>query len=365
MMRVLSLFSGIGGFDLGLERTGGFHTVAFCENATFPRAILAKHWPGVPCYDDVRTLTGARLAADGIAVDAICGGFPCQGISAAGRGAGLADARSGLWSEYARIIGEVRPRLVLIENSPNLRTRGADRVCGDLEVHGYAWWAGVVGAVHVGAPHKRNRAWIVAHTMRGGLQGAELSAPQAGIGRRLAYAGAAAMADTGCQHGDRGPDVRARDGIANGRGFADGQEANSAAERRGEHVADPDCLRKLQPAWSVGQQRRWAGNESGDAPHTHGPRLEIVQHGPSTQRPPVVRDNAWGTFGGLGGTTDGISPGLDRPAPWERGTPRTAPRQPHRKERLTALGNAVVPQVAEVIGRAVLAMLDAQAKAAA
>jgi DNA (cytosine-5)-methyltransferase 1 len=87
--RVLSLFAGIGGFDLGLERTGGFKTVAFCEIDPFCRRVLAKHWPGVPCYDDVRQLTGERLAADGIAVDVICGGFPCQDISIVGKRAGL------------------------------------------------------------------------------------------------------------------------------------------------------------------------------------------------------------------------------------------------------------------------------------
>lgn len=79
-LRVLSLFAGIGGFDLGLERTGGFKTVAFCEIDPFCRRVLAKHWPEVPCYDDVRELTAERLAADGIAVDVICGGFPCQDV---------------------------------------------------------------------------------------------------------------------------------------------------------------------------------------------------------------------------------------------------------------------------------------------
>ena len=105
-LRVLDLFSGIGGFSLGLERTGGFETVAFCEIEPFPRRVLAKHWPEVPQYDDVRTLTAARLAADGIAVDVITGGFPCQDISLAGKGAGLAGSRSGLWSEIARLSGE-------------------------------------------------------------------------------------------------------------------------------------------------------------------------------------------------------------------------------------------------------------------
>ena len=123
-MKVLDLFSGIGGFSLGLERTGGFETVAFCEIEEYPRRVLAKRWPDVPCYEDVRTLTAERLAADGIAVDVICGGFPCQDISTAGKGAGLAGERSGLWSEIARLVGELRPSYVIVENVSALLGRG-------------------------------------------------------------------------------------------------------------------------------------------------------------------------------------------------------------------------------------------------
>src|SRR5690554_7851105 len=115
-LKVLDLFSGIGGFSLGLERTGGFETVAFCEIEPFPRRVLAKHWPEVPCYDDVRELTAARLAADGISVDVICGGFPCQDISSSGAKAGLEGKRSGLWIEYCRLIGELRPAYTVVEN---------------------------------------------------------------------------------------------------------------------------------------------------------------------------------------------------------------------------------------------------------
>ena len=101
-LRLLDLFSGIGGFSLGLERTGGFETVAFCEIEEFPRKVLNKHWPEVPCYEDIRELNASRLGTDGIAVDAICGGFPCQDISTAGKGAGIEGERSGLWGQYAR-----------------------------------------------------------------------------------------------------------------------------------------------------------------------------------------------------------------------------------------------------------------------
>src|ERR1043166_1608528 len=114
-MNVLDLFSGIGAFSLGLERAG-MRTVAFCEIDPYCRAILRKRWPGVPCYDDVRTLTAAHLTSDGIRVDVMCGGFPCQDLSVAGLGAGLAGERSGLWSDYARLIGELRPSYVIVEN---------------------------------------------------------------------------------------------------------------------------------------------------------------------------------------------------------------------------------------------------------
>jgi DNA (cytosine-5)-methyltransferase 1 len=165
LLRVLDLFSGIGGFSLGLERTGGFETVAFCEIEPFPRRVLAKHWPEVPCYEDVRELTAARLVADGVSgIDVICGGFPCQDISAAGKGAGLAGERSGLWREYSRIIGEIRPRFVLVENVRALLHRGMGEVLGQLSKWGYdAFWR-VIPASRVGLPQKRERVWILAYS---------------------------------------------------------------------------------------------------------------------------------------------------------------------------------------------------------
>ena len=162
-LRVLDLFSGIGGFSLGLERTGGFETVAFCEIEPFPRRVLAKHWPEVPCYHDVRELTAARLAANGIAVDVICGGFPCQDISTAGKRAGLAGERSGLWSEIVRLVCELRPRFVIVENVSALLFRGMGEVLGDLAESGYdAEWR-CIPAADLGAPHNRDRIWIVAY----------------------------------------------------------------------------------------------------------------------------------------------------------------------------------------------------------
>lgn len=154
----LSLFSGIGGFDLAAERAG-FETVAFVELDPFCRRVLEKHWPGVPKHDDVRTF---RWAGE---VTVISGGFPCQDVSRCNPGerSGLAGEHSGLWSEFARLIGEVRPRFVVVENVPELLVRGIDRVLRDLADVGYdAEWHGVPAAA-VGAPHLRARQWILAY----------------------------------------------------------------------------------------------------------------------------------------------------------------------------------------------------------
>ena len=177
---VLDLFSGIGGLSLGLH-WAGMRTLAFCESDPFARGVLRRHWPGVPCYPDIRTLSAAGLAADGVPrPDLVCGGFPCQDSSLAGRGAGMAGGRTGLWSHMARLVAELRPRWVVAENVPGLRGRGADRVLGDLEAAGYAGWALVVGAAHAGAPHRRARVWVVAQALAADAGGAGLEAGQPG-----------------------------------------------------------------------------------------------------------------------------------------------------------------------------------------
>ena len=168
MLKVLDLFSGIGGFSLGLERTGGFETVAFCEIEKYPQKVLAKHWPGVPIYNDVMELTNDRLRADGIFPDIITGGFPCQDISVAGNQKGIGEGtRSGLWSECARLVGEIRPRYAIFENVTALLS-GADgkwfeRVLWDLSEVGYdAEWH-CISASELGAYHHRDRVWIIAY----------------------------------------------------------------------------------------------------------------------------------------------------------------------------------------------------------
>lgn len=161
--KVLDLFSGIGAFTLGLERTGAFEAAAFCEMEPFARRVLQKHWPEVSCYHDIRELSAARLSADRITVDAICGGFPCQDISTGGKGAGIHGSRSGLFFEVIRLIGELRPGLVILENVTALLCRGLDVVLGALAALGYdAEWH-CIPATARGYPHERDRIWIVAY----------------------------------------------------------------------------------------------------------------------------------------------------------------------------------------------------------
>ena len=247
-LRVLDLFSGIGGFSLGLERTGGFETVAFCEIEPFCQKVLAKHWPGVPCYDDVRTLTAERLAADGIAVDVITGGFPCQDISVAGKQAGIGEGtRSGLWSECLRLVGEIRPQDAIFENVSNLLSGPTERPGGwfatilrDLADIGYNVEWHDIPASYIGAWHRRGRVWILAYPDQ----------------------------DSGQQGFPKGAILRQR------------------------HVQEQ----------STRSFEKWPGRSDLPAPV-------------------------------LCGTDDGI---------------------PHLRDRIAALGNAVVPQIPELIGRAIL-----------
>jgi len=162
-MEVLDLFSAAaGGWSLGMHRAG-FQTVAACESVAWRRALYAQNNPGVILYDDVRTLTAERLRADlGFLPGYVVGSPPCQDISSANtKGRGVEGERSGLYFEAVRIIGEVRPRWFALENSANLRTRGADAVITALEGISYACWPLVVRAGDVGANHERPRAWLI------------------------------------------------------------------------------------------------------------------------------------------------------------------------------------------------------------
>lgn len=157
-----SVFTGIGGIDLGFEQAG-LDIAWQCEKDPACRQVLASHWPDVPCYDDVETLTGDRLAT----VDVLCGGFPCQDISVAGRRAGLAGNRSGLFHQFARLAAQIRPRWLVIENVPGLLSSNNGRdmgtVVGVLADIGYGWAYRVLDAQHFGVAQRRRRLFIVGH----------------------------------------------------------------------------------------------------------------------------------------------------------------------------------------------------------
>lgn len=295
-LRVLDLFSGIGGFSLGLERTGGFETVAFCEIEDYPRRVLAKHWPKVPCYHDVRDLTADTLARDGIAVDVICGGFPCQDISFAGKRAGLEGARSGLWSEYRRIVGELRPRFVIVENVPGLLNLGMGTVLGDLAALGYDAVWDCVPACAVGAPHRRDRVWIIAY-------------PNGEPIREQSIGELGSKSQTFARD-DRPPAHTYRKGQHDG-------ALNAEVGGASEFVADADIYNEHERCGSVQMGRERRPSKTEDNGHAAG-----------TQ---------WLAEPDVGRVANGV---------------------PARVDRLKGLGNAVVPQIPEIIGNAILRSLN-------
>jgi DNA (cytosine-5)-methyltransferase 1 len=170
-LKVLDLFSGIGMFSYGLERTGLYKTVAFCEWDKTCQEVLKKHWPSVYCYKDIEHLEwrdnhlySNECGVESLtSVDVICGGFPCQDISYAGKGDGIEGSRSSYWKHYWRLINEIKPKAAIIENVSALRRRGLDVVLSDLDEIGYdAEWH-CIPASYVGACHQRDRVWILAY----------------------------------------------------------------------------------------------------------------------------------------------------------------------------------------------------------
>jgi len=166
-LKVLDLFSGIGGFSLGLERTGGFETVAFCEIEEFPRKVLAKHWPEVPQYEDVTTSDFRHLKS----VDMVTAGFPCQDASFAGKGAGLAGERTRLFWHILRTVRMVGQPKLLLENVAALLDRGMGTVLGALAQIGYDTEWHCIPSSYVGGWSKRDRVWIYANSNNEHSQG--------------------------------------------------------------------------------------------------------------------------------------------------------------------------------------------------
>ena len=312
-MRVLSLFSGIGGFDIGLERAG-MQTVAFCEFEPYCQAVLKRHWPEVPIYDDVRTLSADTLRRDGVwPIDVIAGGFPCQDLSYAGKRAGIEGERSGLWSEFARLIGEVRPRFALMENVPGLLSAGHGRVLGDLAALGYDATWDCIPASAVGAPHRRDRVWIVAHSNNGQRVGSF---------------------DAVCAR---------RDTV--GAGGEDVAHADNARLEGWQRGGVPKCASQWI-AWPRGAS----------SPHTASAKRARQRPVTGWQQSGLADNSRRKPEPRLGRVADGVSHWVD-PSAWlaePEGVPRVATGIENRASRLKALGNSIVPQVAFLIGQAVM-----------
>ena len=290
MMNHLDLFSGIGGFALGLQRTGGFKTIGFCDFDAKTHPVLKKNFPGVPIYDDVRTLKGADIGT----VDIVTGGFPCQDLSVAGKGAGLKGERSGLWYEMHRIIKETRPKWVIAENVAVLRSRGLDEVLGSLAEIGYdAEWH-CIPACSVGAPHRRDRIWIVAYPNGSVATNGGQCQDSQGEGN-----------SRGTEQGRSGPDDR--------QGCI--RSSGSSAENALAYTSSE--------GWE-GRLHRWAN------PKRKG-QLGYLGCCSTVDGQPT--EDWWTSEPSVGRVADGV---------------------PNRVDRLKQLGNALVPQIVTIIGSAIL-----------
>jgi DNA (cytosine-5)-methyltransferase 1 len=302
-LRLLDTFSGIGGFSLAARWLGGFETVQFVERDPFCQRILRKHWPTVPIHDDICTFNPEPGSAD-----VVVGGFPCQDISQAGKGAGLAGERSGLFYELLRVVRVVGPRYVVLENVAAILGRGLDEVLGALAEAGYdAEWA-CIPASAVGACHQRDRWWCVAYPSgtdgarraEGAGRGISGEADAGGCGIPAICGIADTVANTqssrwGARPGQgTGPAGHKGQGAGNG---AAGSTANAYHQRQQEQHLAAIAGGEGWPRW-------------GDAPRRLNPDWRAYVSEPVLHR-----------------GDDGLS---------------------NRVDRLRALGNAVVPQVAAI-----------------
>ena len=306
-MKVLDLFSGIGGFSHGLDKVG-FKTVAFCEMDKYCKLVLQKHWKGVKIYNDVKELKGEEIIKEHGTIDIVVGGFPCQPFSIAGARKGTDDNRH-LWPEMFRIIKELKPRWVIGENVRGIVSiqNGMvfENVCTDLEGEGYEVRAFNIPAAGVGAPHKRERVWIVANSRRTLRQGSELEGENANEGGQ----------ENAYQH----------------------QRSSGTPEY---NVADTNTGLSEQSNQEVQARGNTLNSSSGDVADTNSQRQQeqcgtesVQEEGNESQRSSSqARHTGWESEPDVGRVAHGLS---------------------GRVHRLKALGNSIVPKIAEEIGRAI------------
>jgi DNA (cytosine-5)-methyltransferase 1 len=336
----LALFAGAGGGILGGHLLG-WRTVCAVERDAYAAAILAQRQNDgclepFPIWSDVETFDGKPWC--GI-IDVVSGGFPCQDISAAGKGAGIEGKRSGLWKQMARIIGEVRPRYAFVENSPCLVRRGLGRVLGDLAHMGFDAKWGIVSAANTGAPHLRERIWILAHSQ----------CPEWG-----------SQSSKGCDNQRRVDHDRIqtkREEMPSGSGTSGGVVSDSTsrgftvlwgASRKTRHVdgvyetmADSDGARELQPEGQQQEQRGRTGDGGEEVAHSDEVRLQ----GGGSNDEAQGRQNARGSSG----LCDGAQHGWN--TDWWESEPavgRVANGVAYRVDRIKAIGNGQVPAVVKL-----------------
>tara|TARA_A100001035_G_scaffold24360_1_gene16356 strand:+ start:1142 stop:2065 length:924 start_codon:yes stop_codon:yes gene_type:complete len=300
-MKVLDLFSGIGGFSLGLEAVG-MQTVAFCEYDKHSQAVLRKNWPSVPIFDDVKTLNKELLESEGIYdIGLICGGYPCQPFSVAGQRRGAEDDRH-LWPQMFRLVQELRPTWVIGENVAGHITMGLDQVLSDLESENYTARPFVIPACAVDAPHRRDRIWTIAHTNGESQSDGPINEDK----RRREL-----VEDSECRS------RRDTKGVARGQDY----------EAKRPQDSDPTARSSQNVADSTGERTQRRRTNRQQESFTHAGKRLPLRYSATT-----------------------------RPSQWlvEPSVRRVADGVPNRTHRLKQLGNAVVPQVVEVIGHIIM-----------
>lgn len=387
-LKILDLFSGLGGFSLGLERTGKYKTVAFCEIDKYCTLLLQKHWKGVKIYNDVKKITKEGFEADGIeSPDIITGGFPCQPFSVAGKQKGTNDDRH-LWPEMFRIIKAFKPRFVIGENVPgivNIQDGVVfETVCTDLESQGYEVQPFNIPAAAVGAPHQRKRIWIIATLAdsvsnderreisrsdeeKGRVQEEHRSKDSAsGIFSRTSEIrksnnGYEAMENSG-RTLRQGSSIREKNEDEVGKENANQHQRSSSSSE--SNVADTDTR------LSDGQKKELQSRGQASISSREGENVANAKSISSDRQKLANTDSErlerlGQSRSQFNETSSSTSSSEERQGQvgqgwweFEPNVGRVAHGVPGRVHRLKALGNSIVPQIAEEIGRAIIKAAD-------
>ena len=341
MYQHLDLFSGIGGFSLGLEATGEFETVAFCDYDPFCQKVLRKHWENVPIYGDIKELTYEKLKANGINnIDIITGGYPCQPFSVAGNKKGEQDPRH-LWPEYFRLVQECRPTWVIGENVGGHIKLGLDTVLSDLESEGYSARTFSISASSIGANHKRERVWIVANSND---RLSKQSNEEVRTGGNTFDNGNSDMANSNIERLEGSnrslSSEHERDKRRDSHEHSDEKiMANSSSERLERHRREYE-LREDSEEGKVSRSSENVANSE-----------RIRQQGPGK---PIGSSN---TETNSNGKTSWFNHGSEREEGWwdvEPNVGRVAHGIPNRVDRLKSLGNSLIPHIPYYIGQSII-----------